>query len=131
MTFRRWSRQQRAPEETKLHSRCAHSHLTRAPARAGDAQPARGDGGCSDDDDGSRGGSAAGDAAAADDAYRRGCDALDAGCLEEAVEAFECAARACPAAYPAARAKIAAQLAAAQGALHARAATRSTPPEFT
>jgi hypothetical protein len=103
---------------------------------AGDAQPARGNGGDSGSDDGGGGGSAAGDAAAgdaaaADDAYRRGCDALDADCLDEAVEAFECAARACPAAYPGARAKIAAQLAAARGALQARAAARSTPPDFT
>ena len=116
--------------EVKLHSRCAHNPLMRAPAVAGDAQPARGDGGDSGSDDG-RGGSASGDAAAADDAYRRGCDALDADCLDEAVEAFECAARACPAAYPGARAKIATQLAAARGALHARAASRSTPPQFT
>ena len=114
----------------KLRSRFARSRLTRASAVAGDAQPARGDGGDSGSDDGGRGGTA-GDAAAADDAYRRGCDAMDAESLDEAVEAFECAARACPAAYPGARAKIAAQLAAARGALHARAAARSMPPAFT
>lgn len=105
------------------NTRCAPA-CSRGPARAGEAQPARGDGGGSDDDsdDADDGGNAAADPAAADAAYRRGCDALDAGLLDEAIEALRCAARDCPAAYPVARGKIAQQLALARQRAAARAA---------